>query len=91
MADRTKIRLIECIAKCCCLKKLTCKGTLQQVFYLSAPSPPMHTVLSHTVYLFTQGRGEGRGESKPVRRLEGQWFTKPVEKNTNMTDCISNL
>ncbi len=32
---RRKIRLIECNAKCCFLKKLTCKRTLQQVFYLS--------------------------------------------------------
>jgi hypothetical protein len=37
-----KIRLIECNAKCRYLKKLACKGTLRQVFYLSeAPSPPI--------------------------------------------------
>jgi hypothetical protein len=36
-----KIRLIESNAKCRYLKKLTYKGTLRQVFYLSeAPSPP---------------------------------------------------
>ncbi len=29
---RRKIRLIEGNAKCRCLKKLTCKGTLRQVF-----------------------------------------------------------
>jgi hypothetical protein len=40
------------------------------------------------MYLFTQGRGDGG--SKPVRRLERQWFTGGVE-NTNMTDCISSL
>jgi hypothetical protein len=51
-------------------KKITCKGTLWQVFYPSeAPSPPMtpyfpplHTVYVYTVYLFTRGRGEGGGE-----------------------------
>jgi hypothetical protein len=33
---RRKIRLIECKAKCCYLKKLTCN--LRQVFYLSEAS-----------------------------------------------------
>ncbi len=63
-----KIRLIESNAKCRYLKKLTCKGTLWQVFYLSeSPCPPMtpysrplHTVYVYTVYLFTQGRGGGK-------------------------------
>ncbi len=43
--DRRKISLIEGNAKCCHLKnilKLTCKGTLQQVFYLSEAKNPMH-------------------------------------------------
>ncbi len=49
-------------------KKLTCKGTLLQVFYLSeAPSLPMtsytppytqNTCIVYTAYLFTQGTGE---------------------------------
>jgi hypothetical protein len=34
-----KIRLIESNAKCCYLKKFTCKGTLRQVFYLSETPP----------------------------------------------------
>jgi hypothetical protein len=51
--NRRKIRLIESNAKYRYLKKLTCKGTLRQVFYLSeAPSPPM-TPLIHT------GKGGG--------------------------------
>ncbi len=34
--------MIEINGKCSYLKKLTCKGTLRQVFYLSeAPYPPM--------------------------------------------------
>ncbi len=41
-AKRRKITLIESNAKCRYLKKLTCKETVRQVFYLSeAPSPPM--------------------------------------------------
>ncbi len=60
MTDRKKIRLRECNAKCCCLKQLTCKGTLRQVFYLTEASsppmtpystpPPMHTLYVYTVY-----------------------------------------
>jgi hypothetical protein len=45
-------------------KKLTCKGTLRQVFVCLRPRtpyrpPPLHTVYVYTVYLFTQWRGEG--------------------------------
>jgi hypothetical protein len=67
--ERRRIRMIESIAKCIYLKKLTCKGALRQVFYLSeAPSPPpilahtppsLHTVYVYTIYLFTQGKGGG--------------------------------
>jgi hypothetical protein len=54
-------------------KKIDCKGTWRQVFYLSEPpspltpySPPdpilppytLYSVYENTVYLFTQGRGE---------------------------------
>jgi hypothetical protein len=69
---RRMIRLIESNAKCCYLNKLTCKKTLRQVFYLSVappphdpilPPPPLHTAYVYTVYLFTQGRGRGGGES----------------------------
>ncbi len=39
---RRKIRQIESNTKCRYLKKLTFKGTLRQMFYLSeAPSPPV--------------------------------------------------
>jgi hypothetical protein len=41
------IRLIECNAKCHYLKKLTCKGTLRQVFYLSEAFSPTVTLYTH--------------------------------------------
>jgi hypothetical protein len=57
LSPRRKIRLIERNAKCRYLKKLTCKGTLRQLIYLSeAPSPPTTPYspppLLHTVYVF---------------------------------------
>jgi hypothetical protein len=61
-----KIRLIECNAKCRYLKKLTGKGTLRQVFYLSeAPSPPITpyflplTYCLLYVYCYSHRDGEG--------------------------------
>jgi hypothetical protein len=48
------------------------------------PSPLCYILYKYIdLYLFTQVRGGGGGE--PVRRLEGQYFTRGVE-NTNMTD-----
>jgi hypothetical protein len=48
---RRKIRLIEGNAKCRHLKKLTCKGTLRQVFICLRPRTPYPTPL-HTVYVY---------------------------------------
>jgi hypothetical protein len=90
---RRKIRLIESNAKRHYLKKLTWKGTLRQVFYLSeAPSLPMtpysppltHCILAYLftcilVYLFTQGGGGGTLREK----VRGEKFTREVE-NTNI-------
>jgi hypothetical protein len=69
------IRLIEGNTKC--HKKLICKGTLRQVIIClrpRSPYPPLNSIYVYSVYLFTQGRGEGGVE--PERRLEGQQFTK---------------
>ncbi len=56
-----KVRLIEGNAKCRILK-LTCEGTLRQVFVCLRPRTPYPlkhcTLYVYTVYLFTQGRGE---------------------------------
>jgi hypothetical protein len=41
--------------------------------------PPLHTVHVVTVYLFTQGRGEG-GELNQKEGEEGQQFTKLGQK-----------
>jgi hypothetical protein len=77
-------------------KKLTCVGTLRQVFIclrpppllrpISSPHPP-HAVDVYIVYLFTQGRG---GE---VNQREGYWGNSSQSwvENTNMSDCISSL
>ncbi len=74
-------------------KKLTCKGTLRQVFYLSeAPSPPMtlyppppYTLYRCIQYLFTQGRGRGayqrtcqRGNSPQSRPKVYTFYSTPV-------------
>jgi hypothetical protein len=67
-----KIILIESNAKCRYLKKLACKGTLMQVFYLSeAPSPPItpysvpltHCVRVYSILIHT-GSGGGGGRTK---------------------------
>jgi hypothetical protein len=80
LLSRRKIRLIEGKAKCRHLKILTCKGTLRQVFICLRPRTPYtplsHCILVYSIYLFTQGRREGGGRFEPVKRLEGQQFTK---------------
>jgi hypothetical protein len=86
-----KIRLIESNAKSCYLKKLTCKGTLGQVFICRrarTPYPPLHIVYVYSAYLFIQGRGEG-WRVVPERRGDGQQSQSCVE-NTNMTNQSIN-
>jgi hypothetical protein len=73
-------------------KKMTCKGTLRQMFICLRPRtpypPPLHTVCVNTVHLFTLGGGGGELISEKV---EGQQLTKSWVENTNMTDCFSSL
>ncbi len=75
---RRKTRLVEDNAKCWHLRKLTCKGTLRQVFIclsLRTPYPPLHIVYVYTVYCIYSHK-EGGGGVRPERREEGQQFTK---------------
>jgi hypothetical protein len=87
-----KIRLIEGKAKCCHLKKLTWKGTLQQVFIClrkNPLSPPFTHCIRVCSILIHTWRG-GKGESWTIGKGERQSFTK-LGRNTIMTDCISSL
>jgi hypothetical protein len=73
-ADRREIRLLEGIAKCRHLQKLTYKGTLRQVLICLKPRttyPPSHTVYVYTVYTYAIKEG-----GEPERTLEGQQLTK---------------
>jgi hypothetical protein len=82
--SRSKIRLIESNAKCRYLKKLTCKGTLRQVF-ICRRSRILYTLPLNTVCInCTLARGGGGGDSETDRRLEGhQHFKKLGRKKQN--------
>ncbi len=74
-------------------KKLTCKGTLRQVFIclrLRTPyPPPLHIVCMYTVNLFTQGRGRGGGKESWTReKVRGATVHKEGVEHTNMTDWL---
>ncbi len=56
-------------------KKLTCKGTLRQVFICvrtGTPYPLTHSIRVYSILIYT-GKGGGRNHAE---RLEGQQFTK---------------
>jgi hypothetical protein len=79
LSQRRRTRLIESNAKCCHLKNLTYKRTLQQVFIClrhrtSYPPPYTPYTCIHYTYSLTEGGWGGR--VKPERRGEGQQFTK---------------
>ncbi len=85
--NRRRTRLIESSAKCRYLKKLTCKGTLLQVFYLPealsppmTPCPPLHTEFYHTVYFFTHGRGDGGELTRDWEKVRGAIVHKAGRK-----------
>jgi hypothetical protein len=81
VAIRRKIKLIEGNAKCCHLKKLTCNGTLQQVFICLRPRipylPPPHTLYTNILTNIGKGRG---GRAKPERRGERQEGREQITK-----------
>jgi len=71
---RGKIRLIDGNAKCSHIKKLTCKGTLRQVFICLRPRstyPPYN--VKCTVYSMLIHTGKGGGV-EPERRERGATF-----------------
>jgi hypothetical protein len=79
---RRKIRLLEEIAKCRHLKKLTCKGTLRQLFIYPrprtpSPPPPLHTVM----YM-----GVGGDLNQREGEIEKSNSSQSWVENTNMTD-----
>ncbi len=73
-------------------KKMTCKGTLRQVFICLfprtsyPPPPPIHTVCVYTVYLFTREGGDLNQREGERGNSSQSWV-----ENTNITDCISSL
>jgi hypothetical protein len=80
---RRKIRLVVPMQNVVVyLKKLTCKGTLRQVFICLRPrvphTPPPNTVYVYKVYCTYSHGGEGGqgGRVEPERWLEGQQYTK---------------
>ncbi len=90
--ERDKTQRRQC--KMWSSKKITCKGTLRQVFICLRPRTPhpLHTVNVYTVYLLTQGRGGGVVENQ--REREGQHrrvqITSWVE-NTNMSEWTQEI
>jgi hypothetical protein len=88
------MRLIEDNVKCYHLKKLTCKGTLRQVFICLRPSTP-YPLLPYTLYTCIQYiiHTEEWGEVEELNQREG-WRGNSSQswvENTNMNDCISSL
>ncbi len=85
-----KIRMIECNANCRYIKKLACKRTLRQVFYLSDPilPPPYIHIRLYSILFHTGGGGGGRRENQ---RKGYRGNSKKCWSKTNMTDSISSL
>jgi hypothetical protein len=78
-----KKRVIEDNAKCYHFKKIDlCRDFAAGIYLSEAQNPIYSPPLSHgirVVYLFTQGRGEGR-RVELERMLEGQQFLKLARK-----------
>ncbi len=90
---RRKIRLIE-IKQCRYLTKVTCKGTLRQVFYLSeAPSPPMTPFspsVTHCELVFINVYGTWRGGGELTReKVSGEIPSKRVMSSPFLHKTIS--
>ncbi len=93
-AVHRKIRLIESNAKSCHLKKLTCKGTLGQVFICRRPRTPYPPPPPYTLYTciqYTYSYMEG-GKGRELYHREGEMgnSSQSCVKNTNMTSQSLN-
>ncbi len=90
--SRTKIRLIEGNAKCRQLKKLACKVTLRQVFYLSETQNPVPPTLTHctSVYNVLIHTGKGGGGGGRWTREKGNSSQSWVE-NATMTEYLRSI
>jgi hypothetical protein len=69
------MNFIDTKAKCRHLNKITCKGTLRQVFICLIPPPPLprytlYTVRQYVLYVHVLIQYGRLGEREPERRLE---------------------
>jgi hypothetical protein len=90
--NRRKRRLIEGKAICRHLKKLTCKGTMRQVFEAQSPIPstptPPYTLEPVQYFIYTSKRE--RGIELKQEKTTGATVHKAGSK-IQQTDCISSL
>jgi hypothetical protein len=74
------------------IKKLTCKGTMRQVFFCLRPRTPYpltHCIRVYSIPIHTE-KG-GRGEELNQREEERGNSSQSWVENTNMTDFITSL
>jgi hypothetical protein len=80
------INYIDTKAKCSHLKKLTCKGTLRQVFICLSYIPlPLHTVYVHVLIHIGDGGELNQREGERGNRSQS-WV-----ENTNMAECTQEI
>jgi hypothetical protein len=74
------------------IKKLTCKGTMRQVFFCLRPTTPYpltHCIRVYSILIHPEKGGRG-GELNQREEERGNSSQSWVE-NTNMTDFITSL
>jgi hypothetical protein len=94
-----KIRLIEYNAKCRFLKKLTCKVTLRQMFYLSEgpllsyePIPPhTHCILVYSIIIHTGNEGRRANQREGSRGNSSQSRSKiPTRLTVSLINSLKH-
>jgi hypothetical protein len=78
-------------AKCRHLKKLTCKGTLRQVFICLRPKTPYPSPLTHYSVLIHTGKGGEGGEFDQREGNRGDTDQKAGVENTDVTECTQEI